>query len=361
MNSILFAKILIDWWHKNKRDLPWKHTKDPYKIWVSEIILQQTRVDQGTPYYHRFIKRFPDVFVLAKASEDDVLKVWEGLGYYTRARNLHSTAKQIVKDNDGLFPENYEDIIKLKGIGPYSAAAISSFAFEGSHAVVDGNVTRMVTRILGIYDAVELPETKKSIQSYVSSAIQTVRPSSFNQALLDFGSQTCTPKDPGCAYCPFNLYCKAYHQNVVKILPIKRKKQPRKIRYFHYLDLSSVNQIILHQRSKNDIWKNLFELPMIETDSPTIENPESLLKHIDIILNDNNTTLVSCHKIYESTQLLTHQKINGYFYSISIAKISKKINPSHYLVERKKVSNFAFPKIITEYFRHLKKTDELLF
>ncbi len=351
MKTETFSFLLLEWCALNKRKLPWKETKDPYKIWISEIILQQTRVEQGTPYYLRFIQRFPDIGTLAAASEDEVIKLWEGLGYYTRARNIHATAKFLVSDFNSTFPENYEDILKLKGIGSYTAAAIASFAFGLSYPVLDGNVIRLVSRILGLTDIAGTKPSQKKIHDFVTGAIQNVNPAVFNQAIMDFGSGICQPKSPKCSICPFEEYCVAFQFDKIAEIPVKAKSKPKLVRYFHYLDMTlSENFTVLHQRPGNDIWKKLYELPMIETASEEPLSPTAVASKLKEIFPLLEHMPVNIEKRVTYAQVLTHRKIVGIFYKMTISDNGNKINKGHYLVERKKVSNFAFPKIITKYF-----------
>jgi len=353
MNKETFATELVKWWDTYKRDLPWKNTKDPYRIWISEIILQQTRVEQGKPYFAAFIKTFPNINALAKASEDKVLKLWEGLGYYSRARNLHHTAKHIDAELNGIFPNNYKDLLKLKGVGPYTAAAISSFAYDLPHAVVDGNVLRLMSRVLGIIEPVDQPKTHEQVSKFVSEAILHVIPASFNQALMDFGSMVCTPRNPDCTNCIFNVYCIAYNKEMVSQIPTKTKKAARKQRYFHFFDfrLNNGEQTVLVQRSDSDIWKKLYELPMIETDNNNLIDHETIIQKWEDISNIKGPSIQIIEQKKGYSQILTHQKIYGYFYEVHVSYWLEKINSPYYLVKRKKVSNFAFPKILNEYFK----------
>lgn len=353
MNKQTFASELVRWWEVNKRDLPWKNTKDPYKIWISEIILQQTRVEQGKPYYDAFVNNFPDILSLAGAEEDEVLKLWEGLGYYSRARNLHYTAKYIVSDLDGIFPTTHDDLLKLKGVGPYTAAAIASFAFDLPHAVVDGNVIRLVSRILGITQVVDNPIIHKEISDFVSASIKYTSPSYFNQALMDFGSMICKPTNPLCNACVFQSFCKAFNKDLVNQIPSKTRKAPRKNRYFHFFDfrIDHGDMTIIVQRSDSDIWKKLYEIPMIETNDASPLTEEDLRKGALEVLGTNDIQLEVKATKLNITQILTHQKIHGIFYEFNVNNKLEKINPPYYLVKRKKVSNFAFPKIINDYLR----------
>jgi A/G-specific adenine glycosylase len=352
LNPERFAQILLDWSSANQRELPWKKDNNPYIIWISEIILQQTRVEQGTPYFLRFVSKFPDIRALAAAEEDQVLKVWEGLGYYSRARNLHFTAKQICSKYGGEFPNTYAGILQLKGIGPYTAAAISSFAFELRHPVVDGNVLRFVARMLSILEPIDISLTKVRIGQFVTSAIQNVSPSSFNQAMMDFGSSICTPLKPKCDRCPFQMYCVSYQNDIVSKIPYKSKRIVRKDRYFHYLDITFPEELMLIvQRTNTDIWKNLYELPMIETDSPFVPDFGKIENYLQSIANTCQLVPGTFRHVYKDKQVLSHQNIYGFFYKIEADGQPVKINQDHYLVERAKVSNFAFPKIMTMYLK----------
>jgi A/G-specific adenine glycosylase len=353
LNPDQFASILLRWSSDNQRDLPWKKDKDPYKIWISEIILQQTRVDQGTPYFMRFIEMFPNVKSLAEADEDQVLKLWEGLGYYSRARNLHFTAKLIVEKYDGIFPSDYHSILSLKGVGPYTAAAIASFAFGHKHAVVDGNVLRLVSRLLGITQPIDTNLVKKQIENFVQEGIVNTNPALYNQALMDFGATFCTSSNPNCNVCPFQEYCIAYHSENVQQIPNKSKKILRKDRFFHFFDFQlAETYTILTQRKETDIWNKLFQLPLMETRTSEPPNLIEVNLYFESIFGNNYLWSGQILCIKKAKQLLTHQNIYGFFYKISVETIPDKINQDHYLVERTKVSNFAFPKIIADYLKN---------
>ncbi|MBP6447851.1 MAG: A/G-specific adenine glycosylase [Saprospiraceae bacterium] len=349
MNTGQFSQRLLEWWSENKRSLPWKNQTDPYKIWLSEIILQQTRIEQGTPYYHRFLILFPDVKALADATTDQVMKAWQGLGYYSRARNLHQTAKQIVELHHSVFPQDYDGLLKLKGIGPYTAAAIGSFAYELPYPVVDGNVIRLVSRINGITRPVDTKEVLNEIYLFVQDAIRQTKPSEFNQALMDFGALVCIPGKPDCIKCPMNDYCSAYHQSLVQTIPYKSKRVQKVIRYFHYYDIqdTSGNTIII-QRTENDIWKNLYEFPMIETTAETTPGRDDITGLLLKILPENELGATPV-KVVKLKQILTHRIIHADFYKISLNCTFGEIKQPYCLVDSQKVSNFAFPKIITSY------------
>ncbi len=350
----IFTNILLKWFETEKRDLPWKQTSDPYKIWISEIILQQTRVDQGTPYYKKFIKAFPTIKNLADADEDVVLKMWEGLGYYSRARNLHFTAKHIVLNHNGIFPNTYDEILKLKGIGPYTAAAIMSYAFKKPYPVVDGNVLRIVSRYLGITDAIDSSIVHKKILDWLNIQIPQKNPQDFNQALMDFGSSICTPKKFKCIDCPLSNSCQANEHQLQNIIPFKSKTITKKNRYFHYLIINKDNSFFINKRIE-DIWIGLYEFPLIE------KKDESILSKKEIKLFFSNMD-ISLQKVDIKTKsafpkhILTHQNIYTSFYELEIeASILEKLSKYFILVSPKNIAKFAFPKIVNDYIAVRKK------
>ncbi len=258
-----FGETLIHWYEENKRDLPWRDTKDPYKIWISEIILQQTRVVQGYDYYCRFIRRFPDVFALAAAGEDEVMKYWQGLGYYSRARNLHEAARSIAAR--GTFPDTYEEVRKLKGVGDYTAAAICSFAYGMPCAVVDGNVYRVLSRWLGVEEPIDTTQGKKLYAALAGELLEKSVPALYNQAIMDFGALQCVPSSPSCMFCPLADSCVALQKGLVDVLPRKQHKTKVSNRYFLYFYIDAGGDTFLHKREAGDIWHNLYEFPLIET------------------------------------------------------------------------------------------------
>lgn len=263
-----FAKRLTDWYLQNKRDLPWRETVDPYKIWLSEIMLQQTRVSQGMPYYFAFTEAFPTVFDLANADEQQVLKLWQGLGYYSRARNLHATAKTIAFDYAGNFPESYKELLHLKGVGNYTAAAIASFSRGEAVPVVDGNVFRVLARYFDVETDIASPKAKKEFAALAFELMPKDNPAIFNQAIMEFGALQCVPKNPDCALCPMNDSCLALQKGKVDKLPVKLKKQKVTNRYFNYLVYrDNKRNTLLRKREGKGIWQNLYEFPLIETDA----------------------------------------------------------------------------------------------
>jgi A/G-specific adenine glycosylase len=337
-----FAELLLEMGELSQRNLPWKNTLDPYHIWISEIILQQTRVAQGLDYYIRFVTKFPTISVLARAPIDDVLKAWEGLGYYSRARNLHAASHQIMDNYGGVFPSEYEHIKSLKGIGPYTASAIASFAFGQPYASLDGNAHRLFSRVLAIDDVVGSRSFDEKVVDFAQKAIANVDPSKFNQAVMDIGAQICTPSSPKCGVCLFADHCLALRRDMVEQLPIKKPKAPVKHRYFHYFLLTYRDELMMELRTANDIWKGLYQLPVIESTSDQLPENQKLFD-LDI-----STSLES---IWSGSQLLSHQRIHARVYAIKLQR-RPKINKDQYLVERQKVLNFAFPKVINSFFEN---------
>lgn len=262
-----FATKIEDWYLDNQRDLPWRKTTDAYKIWLSEIILQQTRIEQGLSYYHRFVEKYPTVGDLARASEEDVLKCWQGLGYYSRARNLHAAAQYIVNDLKGEFPKTYDGLINLKGVGRYTAAAIASFAYRLPYPVIDGNVYRLISRVFGIYTPIATDTAYKEYETLLLKLIDKTRPDLFNQAIMDFGSTYCKPTGCDCEGCIFKSRCVAYQEGKVDSLPVKQPKIKPQERFFYYVEVCWGDNVLLHQRTQKDIWKGLYEFPLIESGS----------------------------------------------------------------------------------------------
>jgi len=322
--------------------LPWRQTTNPYYIWVSEIILQQTTVAQGTAYYHRFLKRFPDIASLATAPLDDVLKLWEGLGYYSRARNIHHAAQDIMIRFHGQFPDNYDDIISLKGIGPYAAAAIGSFAFGLKNVVVDGNVLRFISRLYGIQTAIDSNATKKQIKDLAQAMQESQDPADFNQAIMEFGALNCTYKNPLCTDCPFNKKCVAYKKDLVGLIPIKSKKIKKKRRYFHYLIIAdSKKQILIQQREEKDIWQGLYEFPLIEKSHPK----DAVSLHDAQEFAGLKVLQLEATRTYKQT--LTHQHITAVFYKCQVKNLKKGNN--NLRIPEKNLKNYAWPRIINHF------------
>ena len=341
-----FSDKLIDWYQGNKRDLPWRHTNDPYKVWLSEVILQQTRVAQGLSYYLKFERVFPTVFDLAAAPEELILKNWQGLGYYSRARNMHSTAKQIVDDFDGKFPSSYDELILLKGIGDYTASAIASFCFGKKHAVVDGNVFRVLSRVFGIDTPIDSTIGKKNFKMLAEELICSDRPAIFNQAIMEFGALQCTPKSPDCTSCPLNNTCVAYSLNQVNDLPKKSKKVKKRNRYFEYLVTLSSDRTIIQQRKEKDIWAKLFEFPLIEySEAP---DPELVLADIGQFLKMDFSVV---QKSMPIKHLLSHQNLFVRFWQLELE--DPPCNDGFIKVEMHELEQFAFPKVVDNYLKEV--------
>ncbi|MDI9605089.1 MAG: A/G-specific adenine glycosylase [Bacteroidota bacterium] len=312
------TRQLLNWYDENKRDLPWRGTTDPYMIWVSEIILQQTRVAQGWDYFVRFTRRFPNVETLANASEEEVLRLWQGLGYYSRARNLHAAAKDIMSRFNGQFPTCYPDILSLKGIGEYTAAAISSIAFNEPHAAVDGNVLRVITRLFEIEEPVQSTQGKRIVKELAKSLLPKGRSGAFNQALMDLGSLLCVPRQPKCDDCPLTDICMARASRRTDELPVRLKKRKARKRYFTYLHIRQDGYTYIQQRTGNDIWRNLYEFPLIETNKPI--ELEALLQNDEYnqLLGETASHAIDGPFMYK--HLLTHQHIHANFYRVTLEK-----------------------------------------
>jgi len=329
---------IVDWYQRNKRNLPWRENNDPYKVWLSEIILQQTRVDQGTPYYLRFIKKYPSVEKLANAKEDDVLKLWQGLGYYSRARNLHHTAKFISKELNGQFPNNYSDLLSLRGVGSYTAAAIASISFKQAVAVVDGNVLRVFSRLFNDPSPINEEKTKKKVFKKLNELIPAENPSDFNQGLMELGSLICTPSKPKCSECPIAEHCLAKEANTIELLPNKSKKTKitkLKLDFFHFLDQN--NCTLISQRPENGIWAKLYEFPNIESASKKEikDFPKKISKASEFI----NTT--------SFTHVLSHRKIEANFHFIRCEKLLKHNNYAK--IDLSTINNLALHRLMTKY------------
>lgn len=311
-----FAEKLAVWYHKHKRDLPWRNTQDPYLIWMSEIILQQTRVKQGLPYFEKFAENYPTVFDLAKAHEEEVLRLWQGLGYYSRARNMHATAQHIVNQLNGQFPNTFKELLKLKGVGNYTAAAIASFAFKEKVASVDGNVYRVLSRVFGIDADISDGKGRKVFEETANELIPESFPDIFNQALMEFGATHCTPKSPNCLHCPFSQECEARLTGKQSELPVKTKKVKVKKRFFHYLVFEHDGQWLVKQRKQKDIWSGLFDFYLIEKNKfYTFELLQDSIQDVLASEGINGKDFVTnTSKTY--THILTHQKLEICFYRL---------------------------------------------
>ena len=315
------TEALLDWYADNKRDLPWRGTTDPYRIWVSEIILQQTRVVQGYEYFLRFIRRFPDVRTLASASEDEVLKYWQGLGYYSRARNLHAAAKSM----NGKFPESYQEVRALKGVGDYTAAAICSIAYNMPYAVVDGNVYRVLSRYCGIDVPIDSTEGKKLFAALADEMLDKSRPATYNQAIMDFGAIQCTPQSPNCMFCPLADSCSALSKGQVMQLPVKQHRTKTFNRYFNYIYVRMGACTFIHKRTSDDIWKNLFELPLVETDRNLSE--EEFLSSVSFRSLIAEGEVPEVRLVFRNVKhVLSHRVIYANFYEVVLPENSRSFS-----------------------------------
>jgi A/G-specific adenine glycosylase len=344
-NHLFFTEKLLEWNRLyNNRKMPWKFEKDPYKIWISEIILQQTRVEQGTMYYNNFIKMFPNIIKLASASDAEVYKVWEGLGYYSRCRNLIATAKFIANEMRGVFPKSYDEILSLKGIGPYTAAAISSFAFNLPYAVVDGNVMRVLSRFFGISTAIDSNEGKKTFNELANLLLDKKQPAIYNQAIMDFGATVCKPQLPLCNQCNLASNCFSYKKNKVNEYPVKEKKLIKKERWFYYFIVRQKDSVWIRRREKKDIWQNLYEFVLLE--KLTKLNVNEIIKSDEIQQTIGKSfTIKNIGEYYR--QQLTHQTIHALFIEIEIKKTP--IPEEYFAVKTAELEKLSFPKIIKDY------------
>lgn len=338
-----FKNKLTNWYSDNKRSLPWRNTKNPYYIWLSEIILQQTQVKQGLPYYEAFIKQYPTVFDLANASEEEVLKLWQGLGYYSRARNLHTTAKHVAFELDGRFPNNYKDLLKLKGVGDYTASAVASIAFNEVAAVVDGNVYRVLSRYYGIKTPINSTDGIKEFKKLASNLIDKEQPATFNQAIMEFGATQCKPKNPNCTICPLNESCMALQKNMIEFLPVKLKKTKVKTRFFNFLVCIDNNKnTLLEKRTSKGIWQNLYQFPLIESNKSLSSDEFHLLNIKDSVL-DNLNFDYSLYNIEDKIHKLSHQHLYTKFWIIETKELPKKS------IAIKEIKKYPVPVLISSF------------
>ena len=350
--STYFTHQLLKWNNTaNHREMPWKGESDPYKIWLSEVILQQTRVDQGRAYYEKFIKAFPTVQDLAKAKDDKVFKLWEGLGYYNRCRNLLHTARHIAKTANGVFPSSYTELLALKGIGPYTAAAIASFAFNLPYAVLDGNVFRVLSRFYGISTPIDTKEGIQIFNELANSHLAKDFPGLYNQAIMDFGATVCTPSNPSCVACNLSSKCVAFNINQVNQLPVKLKRITKKKRYFDFFCFKFNGAWMLQQRGEGDVWNGLFQFYLIEQDRLPVFSAaylESVLMHQLALPKKQWNYIGAGSQPQVFKQLLTHQTIEARFICVELSKMPKMLQNALW-VKSKQFSKFAFPKIINDF------------
>lgn len=341
-----FSKRLIGWYEENKRDLPWRNTKNPYLIWISEIILQQTRVAQGYDYYQRFVQRFPDVFALAQAEEDEVLKYWQGLGYYSRARNLHAAARSMAAA--GGFPTTYEGVLALKGVGEYTAAAICSFAYDQPYAVVDGNVYRVLSRWLGIDTPIDSTEGKKQFAAAANELLDRNRPALYNQAIMDFGALQCTPASPQCLWCPLADGCVALQKGRVASLPVKQHKAKVTARFFNYIYVRMGAYTFIHKRTGNDIWKNLYELPLIETDREWSEEAFYASPEFRALLAEGEEPVLRL--VQKGVKhVLSHRVIYANFYEVTLPADARSF-ANYQKIRMEDLHKFAVSRLVNQFF-----------
>ncbi|MBP1663851.1 MAG: A/G-specific DNA-adenine glycosylase [Bacteroidetes bacterium] len=339
--------ILRDWYDANKRELPWREVTDPYKIWISEIILQQTRVNQGYDYYLRFIGRFPDVISLASADEDEVMRYWQGLGYYSRARNLHKAAKQITHTFGGKFPTDYHEVLSLSGVGDYTAAAICSLAYKQPYAVVDGNVYRVLSRLTTTATPIDTSAGKKEFAALAQQLLDTVHPDIHNQAMMDFGALQCTPANPDCVICPLKDYCLARQSNTVSQFPVKQGKNLVTNRYFHYFHITCGEYTYLHKREADDIWKNLYEFPLIETGQDTEFGELSASAEFQSLFG--TLTGVKILRTFPPMKhVLSHRVIYARFYRVRVSSENECIS-SFLRIRTNELNRYAVSRLTERY------------
>lgn len=342
-----FTDCIMTWNRdKNSRSMPWKGEKDPYRIWLSEIILQQTRVEQGWPYYERFVAAYPTVSHLAAAPDEEVFRLWQGLGYYARCKNMLAAARTIAGEHKGRFPQTYEGIAALKGVGAYTAAAIASFAFNLPHAVLDGNVYRVLARYFGIDTPTDTTAGKKLFTQLAGEVLHLQQPGKYNQAIMDFGAVVCKPQQPLCQSCPLAAHCEAFLKGLTDLVPVKSKKLVIRKRYFNYLLLRRNGQLFIRKRTEKDIWENLHEFVLIETPAPAAD--ETVLQSpLFQRLMGRHAYKIAVPAV-EIKQQLTHQTIHARFLQLSVPPGFK--TPEGYLqVTEEQLKNYAFPKIIVDY------------
>lgn len=340
-----FSNTLIYWYLQNKRDLPWRETKNPYWVWLSEIMLQQTRIAQGLNYFLKFKQAFPTVHDLAKASETEVLKLWQGLGYYSRARNLHQTAQFISEKKNGVFPDNYKDLIQLKGVGDYTASAIASICFNKPEAVVDGNVYRVLARYFGIKTPINSAKGNKKFKILAQSLLDKDQPGIFNQAIMDFGSIQCKPVNPNCSSCPLSLSCVALEKNLIKELPVKEKKGNIRNRFFNYLVfVTKDGKTILELRREKGIWQGLYEFPLVELKTSSTD----LLTSKEFLSRVPNNTKVTLFNHQPIIHKLSHQHLYTHFWKIELERYSKATIPFQ------EISQYPVPILIAKFIQDFK-------
>jgi len=341
------SNILTEWYKKNARDLPWRHTLDPYRIWISEIILQQTQVRQGFSYYNRFIQKYPDVAALASATEEELLKLWQGLGYYSRAGNLLAASKQIISEYNGKIPDNFKQLRKLSGVGDYTAGAIASIAFNEPVVAIDGNVSRVISRISGINLPVNSSEGKKLIYNLVSDILDKKEPGIFNQAMMEFGALQCKPANPACDRCPLNQICVAFLNGMVSRIPVRTSRNKTRTRWFNYFIISCREDVIIQQRKSKDIWKSLFQFPLIETSENRSRDHilKEFVNHKKPALHNFIVRSISG----PVTHQLTHQRIIARFFHLELMENMQNLPDGWITTQWSLLKNYPVPRLIEKY------------
>lgn len=343
-DTIFFSNRLITWYLTNKRELPWRSANSPYHVWLSEVILQQTKVAQGLPYYNAFVEKYPRVQDLANASEDEVLLLWQGLGYYSRARNLHASAKFIVEELNGVFPDSFKTLLELKGVGDYTASAIASICYNEPQAVVDGNVYRVLSRVFGIETTIPSSKAHKEFKELGSLLMDKEQPGTFNQAMMEFGALQCVPRNPDCQQCVFSSKCVAFHKNLVHELPVKKKKAKVVKRYFNYfLVLSGEDSIAIQQRLDKDIWYKLFELPLLESKSALTKTQIINFIEENVAFADLDLNSLQLFNRKQIVHKLSHQHLHTKFWIIE-GQV-----PHTASIPVDELKDYAFPKLIEEF------------
>lgn len=332
-----FALSIQVWYRQSHRKLPWRNTKNAYKIWLSEIIMQQTRVSQGLAYYNKILKAYPTIDLLANAQEQEVLRLWQGLGYYSRARNMHYAAKQVVNDFGGVFPTSYLDIKSLKGVGEYTAAAIASFAYDLPYPVLDGNAFRVLARYFNDSTPIDTGQGKKVFKAYAEAVLNTEEPAEFNQAIMEMGAMVCRPKNPDCKNCPLNTTCLAYNEGDPVGLPVKSKKVKVNSRYFHFFIYPS-SDIQLMKRKGKGIWQNMYQFPMLEVESKLLKNEVG-----DILEGQFNVRLGK--KIFSEKHILTHQHINATFWTVN----NEIVGDEYFKTDLAGIDTYPLPRLIERF------------
>lgn len=349
-----FASLLLQWHLKeNKRTMPWKGEKDPYKVWLSEVILQQTRVEQGWTYYEKFVAQYPSVETLAAAKDEEVFKLWEGLGYYTRCKNLLHTARFIATHYNGKFPATYKEIVALKGVGTYTASAITSFCFNLPYAAVDGNVLRVLARVFGNATSIDSTNGKIFFSELAYKVLDKSNAGLFNQAIMDFGATVCKPVLPVCSQCCLRYDCIAFKKGTINALPVKEKVLKKKTRWFSYFIFEANNKILIQKRRTKDIWQNLFEFYLVETEANPAWTNETVASFVENQLGVDEFSIE--YIVPAKSQQLTHRHIKGYFVSISFNEIPEKLKGGgNKWVEPKYMARLAFPGFINQNLRDIK-------